>query len=203
MLEGFTTLPPNYSAMKTKLSIITTLIVLAAATSGCGGSGAGYPTQSEVQQDVPSSATGSSSDTGAQTDTGKPGKPPKVSGSLKQKPVIAQPNGDPPSKLVIKDIKKGSGKAAKNGDKVTVNYVGLNWSDGKEFDTSWGKQPFSFDLGAGGVIKGWDQGVKGMRVGGRRELIIPPELGYGQAGQGASIPPNETLVFVVDLTKVK
>ena len=98
------------------------------------------------------------------------------------------------SKLEIKDLKKGTGTEAKSGDEVTVQYVGVNYKTGEEFDSSWSRnEPFTFTLGAGEVIPGWDQGVDGMKVGGRRELIIPPELAYGAAGSPPAIPPNETL----------
>ena len=113
------------------------------------------------------------------------------------------PKGAPPKELKIEEIEEGGGAEAKSGDKVTVQYVGVSYKDGKEFDSSWSRnEPFSFTLGAGEVIPGWDQGVEGMKVGGRRELIIPPELAYGEAGAPPAIGPNETLVFVVDLLEV-
>lgn len=118
----------------------------------------------------------------------------------KTKPKVTVPSGPPPKTLVTRDLETGTGPAAKAGDKVTVNYVGVNYKSGKEFDASWDRgEPFTFTLGAGEVIPGWDQGVEGMKVGGRRELIIPPSLGYGSAGAPPAIPPNETLIFVVDL----
>ena len=121
----------------------------------------------------------------------------------KSKPDVTVPKGPPPQKLVVKEIEEGTGATAEAGDRVTVQYVGVNYKTGQEFDSSWSRsEPFSFNLGAGEVIKGWDRGVAGMKVGGRRELIIPPGLGYGEAGSG-SIPPNETLVFVVDLLAVE
>lgn len=114
------------------------------------------------------------------------------------------PKGAPPSSLVTKDLEEGTGVAAKPGDVVKVNYVGVNYKTGKEFDASWNRgQPFPFELGSGAVIPGWEQGLEGMKVGGRRELIIPPELGYGSAGSPPTIPPNETLVFVIDLEEVE
>ena len=103
--------------------------------------------------------------------------------------------------LKIEDIRKGDGATAKAGDSVTVNYRGTLLS-GKLFDESYGKAPFEFQLGAGNVIKGWDQGVAGMKVGGKRKLTIPAELGYGDAGAGADIPPGATLLFDVELLKV-
>jgi peptidylprolyl isomerase len=121
------------------------------------------------------------------------------------KPKVKVPKGKkPPKKLVIKDIKEGTGPAAQAGQTVTVQYVGVNYKGGKQFDASWDHgQPFTFPLGAGQVIPGWDQGVEGMKVGGRRQLTIPPDLGYGEQGQPPVIEPNETLVFVIDLLAVQ
>jgi peptidylprolyl isomerase len=105
-----------------------------------------------------------------------------------------------PTTLVTKEIITGTGAEAKAGESVTVNYVGALYSNGKVFDASWlRKEPFTFTLGQGQVIKGWDQGVVGMKVGGRRELIIPAELAYGKAGSPPKIPPNAPLIFIVDL----
>jgi peptidylprolyl isomerase len=127
----------------------------------------------------------------------------KVSGKLGEKPKITVPGGDPPTKLVIKDIKKGKGPKAQAGQTVTVQYDGVLWKDGSEFDASWNHgQPFSFPLGQGQVIPGWDQGVAGMRKGGRRVLTIPRDLAYGPKGAPPAIGPNETLVFVVDLEDI-
>lgn len=121
----------------------------------------------------------------------------------KTKPKVTVPKGPPPKKLVVKDHEEGSGAEAKAYDVVTVQYVGVDYKTGREFDSSWSRgEPFSFNLGGEEVIKGWDRGLMGMKVGGRRELIIPPALAYGEAGTG-SIPPNETLVFVVDLVSIR
>jgi peptidylprolyl isomerase len=126
-----------------------------------------------------------------------------TSTTKKTKPDVTVPKGPPPKKLVVKEIEEGSGATAKAYDVATVQYVGVNYKSGKEFDSSWSRgEPFGFNLGAGEVIKGWDRGLMGMKVGGRRELIIPPELGYGETGSG-SIPPNETLVFVIDLVALE
>jgi len=122
----------------------------------------------------------------------------------KTKPKVEKPSGAPPKQLVTNDLEEGSGAEAKAGDAVTVQYVGVNFKTGKEFDSSWSRsEPFTFTLGAGEVIPGWVQGIEGMKVGGRRELVIPPELGYGTAGAPPAIPPNETLIFVVDLEAVE
>nr|WP_229730640.1 FKBP-type peptidyl-prolyl cis-trans isomerase [Egicoccus halophilus] len=108
----------------------------------------------------------------------------------------------PPDELVTVDVVEGDGAEATPGSQVSVHYVGVAWSTGEEFDASWDRGPFDFTLGAGQVIPGWDQGVEGMREGGRRRLTIPPELAYGDQGAAGVIAPGETLVFVVDLLEV-
>ncbi len=119
------------------------------------------------------------------------------------KPTVIIPEGTPPNELTSEDLEVGTGAEAVAGQPVTVHYVGVSWSTGAEFDSSWDRgEFFSFPLGAGHVIQGWDQGVQGMKVGGRRRLTIPPEMGYGSRGAGGVIGPNETLVFVVDLFDV-
>jgi peptidylprolyl isomerase len=124
--------------------------------------------------------------------------------AAKTKPKVSVPKGAPPKQLEIKDLEEGSGAEAKSGDKVTVQYVGVDYKNGKEFDSSWSRsEPFPLTLGTGEVIPGWEQGIEGMKVGGRRELIIPPELAYGEAGAPPAIGPNETLVFVIDLLEVE
>jgi peptidylprolyl isomerase len=128
--------------------------------------------------------------------------PPAISDDLSAKPEVPEPTGTPPDELITDDVVVGDGTAAKPGDKVTVQYVGVSFSSGKQFDASWDRgAPFDFPLGAGSVIQGWDFGVTGMKEGGRRTLVIPPELGYGSRAMGP-IGANETLVFVVDLIKV-
>jgi peptidylprolyl isomerase len=120
-----------------------------------------------------------------------------------ERPEIDFPEGSPPANLDITDIVVGDGPEATHGSKVTVHYVGVAFSTGEEFDASWNRgQPFEFPLGGKRVIAGWDLGVKGMKVGGRRKLVIPPHLGYGNRGSGNAIKPGETLIFVVDLLSV-
>tara|TARA_Y100001968_G_C19446836_1_gene765860 strand:- start:981 stop:1580 length:600 start_codon:yes stop_codon:yes gene_type:complete len=126
---------------------------------------------------------------------------PLTSDSILGGPVSTGSTIITPSGLKINDVITGDGDEATPGKKVTVNYKGT-LENGKEFDSSYGRAPFSFSLGAGQVIKGWDEGVDGMKVGGKRELTIPPELGYGQRGAGGVIPPNATLIFEVELLKV-
>ena len=123
---------------------------------------------------------------------------------MSEKPHVYVPAGEaPPAELTIEDIEVGDGEEAKAGHNVEVHYAGNAWSTRQQFDASWDRgETFSFRLGAGQVIGGWDQGVAGMKVGGRRRIVIPPELGYGSRGAGGVIKPNETLVFVVDLLGV-
>lgn len=158
--------------------LLIAIACLALPVAGCGGG---------------SSSTSSSST--EEATAAKEAQPPQ-----KTKPKVKAPSGAPPKSLKIKDLEEGSGAAAKSGDAVTVNYVGVDYKSGKEFDASWDRgEPFPFTLGAGQVIPGWEKGVEGMKVGGRRELIIPPGLGYGSTGSPPAIPPNETLIFVIDL----
>jgi peptidylprolyl isomerase len=131
------------------------------------------------------------------------GKDKKSAERFGTKPTVTVPSGDPPTALQKKDLIAGNGTEATTGKKVTVQYVGVHFSTKKQFDASWDTgRPFPFTLGAGDVIKGWDEGVPGMKVGGRRQLVIPPALAYGPNGYPPVIGPNETLVFVVDLVSV-
>ena len=122
----------------------------------------------------------------------------------RSRPEIEFPGDTPPEDLVIEDLIEGSGPAVQAGDNVECHYVGVAWSTGAEFDASWNRgQPLPFTVGVGQVIKGWDDGLLGMRTGGRRRLEIPPHLAYGDSGAGAEIGPGETLIFVVDLVDVR
>jgi peptidylprolyl isomerase len=162
------------------LIISSLCVALALAVAGCGSGGDSSSTQSTS---TPSS---------------------DVSTNLKTKPKVTVPDGPAPKKLEEVEVVEGEGAEAKAGDKVTVQYVGVGYDSKQEFDSSWSRsEPFSFNLGAGEVIKGWDQGVAGMKVGGRRELIIPANLAYGPAGSPPVIGANETLIFVIDLLAVK
>lgn len=119
------------------------------------------------------------------------------------KPDVSIPAGNPPAELLLEDITVGDGKTAQAGNIVEVHYVGVAWSTNRQFDASWDRgETFDFRLGAGQVIQGWDDGVAGMKVGGRRRLTIPPHMGYGDRGAGGVIKGGETLVFVVDLLNV-
>ena len=122
---------------------------------------------------------------------------------MNSKPEVEFPGGEAPADLEIVEIVEGDGAEAKAGDVAHVHYVGVAFSSGEEFDSSWNRgAPLSFPLGAGRVISGWDQGIQGMKVGGRRRITIPPQLGYGARGAAGVIKPNETLVFVCDLVGV-
>ncbi len=125
--------------------------------------------------------------------------------STNEKPQVDVASDQPPSyQLELDDITVGDGEEATSGSTVEVHYVGVSWSTGKQFDASWDRgSTFKFGLGQGQVIKGWDDGVAGMKVGGRRRITIPPALGYGKRGAGGVIGPDETLVFVVDLIGVR
>ena len=121
-----------------------------------------------------------------------------------EKPEIDAPEGPPPTELEVTDLTVGDGAEAGAGDTVKVHYVGVAYSTGEEFDASYNRgAPLDFPLGAGRVIRGWDEGVAGMKVGGRRRLVIPPHLAYGDRGAGGVIAPGETLIFVVDLVDVR
>ncbi len=119
---------------------------------------------------------------------------------LDRKPTVEAPDGQPPSSLETEDLVEGDGEPVRSGDELEVQYVGVSYASGEEFDASWDRgEPFVFELGAEMVIPGWDEGLEGMKVGGRRKLTIPPDLAYGQQGSPPAIGPDETLVFVIDL----
>ncbi len=165
-------------------AILFIAICMALALAGCG------------DDSSTTSSSGSTEEASAAAET--------ESTKKKTKPKVTAPKGAPPKELVVEDLEEGTGAEAKAGDVISVQYVGANYKTSKEFDASWSRgEPFTFALGGGEVIPGWDQGLEGMKVGGRRELIIPPELGYGSTGSPPAIPPNETLIFVVDLEAIK
>ena len=182
--------------MKFPALIIALCAALAIAVAGCGGSDSSTDSSSSTEA---SASTESSDATTEKSDSSSESKAPKE----KTKPTVTVPKGISPKNFATKEIEEGTGATAKSGDEVTVQYVGVGYDSEEEFDSSWGKEPFTFTLGAGGVIKGWNQGIEGMKVGGRRELLIPGNLAYGPAGRPPSIGPNETLIFTIDLLAVK
>jgi peptidylprolyl isomerase len=168
--------------MTKHLTVLLSIAALAVGVAACGSS-----KKAPGVQLAPSA--------GATADTVTT---PKVPPALSKEPTVTVPKGPAPSHLVVKDLIKGTGPAATPSSTVEVNYVGVVYKTGKQFDSSWSRgQPASFQLT--GLIKGWSEGMTGMRVGGRRELIIPPGLAYGKAGRPPTIPPDSTLIFVVDL----
>lgn len=174
---------------RTRAGLCLAAVAAAVLVAGCGSSGSsssiGVGVENKSDQAL------------AKSSTTTPTTPP--SGPLSKEPKVTPPSGPAPTKLVTKEIVTGTGPEAKAGQSVTVNYVGVLYKGGKEFDASWKRnEPFTFTLGRGQVIPGWDQGVAGMKVGGRRLLIIPPSLAYGTKGS-PKIPPNSSLVFMVDL----
>lgn len=184
--------------MKFSLIILALCAALAAAVAGCGGS-----SDSSTESSASTEAGGGSTKSGESSEESGGSVPKASPNEKKTKPTVTVPKGISPNTFATKELEEGTGAEAKKGDEVTVQYVGVGYDSEKEFDTSWGKEPFTFPLGAGKVIAGWDQGVEGMKVGGRRELLIPGNLAYGPAGSPPSIGPNETLIFVIDLLAVK
>lgn len=165
-------------------TILTIVVCGAVALAGCGGSDSSSST-----------GNGESSTTAAKGAAAEVGK---------KKPKVEVPSGPPPKTLEKKEIVEGDGPEAKSGDEVTVQYVGVGYKSKEQFDASWDRgEPFPLTLGAEQVIPGWEEGIPGMKVGGRRELIIPASLAYGPAGRPPVIGPNEALIFVIDLLAVK
>jgi FKBP-type peptidyl-prolyl cis-trans isomerase len=192
---------------------LSVLSLAAGVTAGCGGDSSGgfRSGDSKIDGDPGTTLPASLASTKSTVKTRQPGEPlPEqtnvtgVSTDLKKKPTAPKATGAAPKELQGSDVVVGTGAEAKEGDKVTVEYVGQLFAGGKEFDTSWkkGRTPFEFTLGQSQVIQGWDQGVPGMKVGGRRILVIPADLAYGAAGSPPTIPANAPLIFVVDLKKV-
>jgi FKBP-type peptidyl-prolyl cis-trans isomerase len=188
--------------LKTRLLIVLSIAALGLTAAGCGGgknSSAADKYAAKAESEAPPKAPPPPSAPKAQTVTPSAGE-----ASLDKKPKVPKGSGAAPKQLVAQDLIVGKGPAVKNGDKVSVQYVGVLYKNGKEFDSSWSrkKQAFDFTLGNGQVIKGWDQGVLGMQAGGRRKLIIPASLAYGAQGSPPKIGPNEPLIFDIDLEKI-
>ncbi len=189
---------PRLRLTRTRLGLVA--LGATVLIAGCGGSSGSSSTITVGAEDKANEALATTSAPTSSTSTSTTAAKTPTSGPLSKEPHVTPPSGPAPSKLVTKEIITGTGAEAKTGDPVTVNYVGALYHGGKVFDASWKRnEPFPFTLGKGQVIPGWEQGVPGMKVGGRRELIIPAALAYGAKGSPPTIPPNEPLVFVVDL----
>ena len=190
---------------KTRSLIALALAATALVAAGCGGSTKESAADKYAKQADQQAASQPKPTAGTDTTvTATVVKPSPGEADLNKKPKVPKGTGNPPTKLEAQDLIVGTGPAAKSGDTVSVQYVGVLFKNGKEFDSSWsnGKKPFQFTLGQGNVIQGWDQGVVGMKVGGRRKLIIPADLAYGAQGSPPKIGPNEALIFDVDLKKI-
>jgi peptidylprolyl isomerase len=188
-----------------KIRILAALAAVALLVSACGGGAK----ESEADKFARTAEQQAKTQQAAAPETTPAPKATKVTPSsgerdIATKPKIPKASGAAPKTLKVEDLIEGTGPAAKSGDKISVRYVGVLYNNNKEFDSSWkrGKAPFELTLGEGQVIPGWDQGLVGMKVGGRRRLTIPPDLAYGAQGQPPTIPANSTLVFDVDLTKI-
>ena len=193
-------------SMRRNVTALTAGLLASLVLGACGGAEK-KDTRNSADPSQPSQAAPSPDTTVTESNPNAPSTPAspagKVSKDVDQKPEIPKPSGPPPTKLEVEDIVEGKGAKAKQGDELSVQYVGVAFSTGVEFDASWERgQPFQFTLGSGEVIAGWDEGVVGMRVGGRRQITIPPELAYGTNGSPPAIGPNEPLVFVIDLKKI-
>ncbi len=187
------------STIRSRVGFGLAALAAGALIAGCGSSGSSS-TIGVGNENTADSALVKSAEKSSETSTTAT---TPTSGPLATEPTVPAQSGEPPTSLEKKDLIVGTGPEAKAGDSVTVNYVGVLYKGGKEFDASWKrKEPFSFVLGKGQVIPGWDEGVAGMKVGGRRLLIIPAELAYGAKGSPPTIPANAALVFVVDLLGV-
>src|SRR3954464_15742375 len=182
--------------------LLVPLAAVALTAAGCGSDNKSDSGNTGANAATTPAATS----TAAPAPQASTGQLPEVKNAtdLAKKPGITTPSGNPPKALLKKDLVVGKGPAIKAGQMATVQYVGTSGWPGEQFAASWDRgQPFSFPLGQGQVIQGWDKGIQGMKVGGRRVLVIPPDLGYGAQGSPPTIPGGSTLVFVVDLEKVE
>jgi len=176
------------------------LLASAIGLTACGGSPSSSSTSASAS--VPSTGPSSTGAGSSSTIATIPTQDRSPVGTAGTAPTVVVPSGAPPTQLESADLIVGTGPLARAGDDVTVQYILATYSSRKVIQSSWTSEPFQFTLGEGQVIPGWDRGVLGMRVGGRRELIIPPSLGYGAQSPGPGIAANDTLVFVIDLLKI-
>ena len=177
------------------------LVLLSVSVLVLAGCSSSSPTTTTTTA-AASNATSNAGAGGSSTIASIPTQDRSPTGTAGTAPTVIVPSGTPPTQLESADLIAGTGLAVTAGDNVTVQYVLATYSSRKVIQSSWTSQPFQFALGEGQVISGWDKGVVGMRVGGRRELIIPPSLGYGAQSPGPGIAADDTLIFVVDLLKI-
>jgi peptidylprolyl isomerase len=183
--------------------LLPLIAAIALTATGCGDDDSGSSNQATTETQTQTVPTETAPPPEKAAPKAKKVKPTAGEANPNRKPKVPKGSGDPPTELVVQDLIVGKGKRAKAGDMVKVQYVGVLFNNGKQFDASWqGSRPgpgFDFPLGAGQVIPGWDQGVVGMREGGRRKLIIPADLAYGAQGFPPDIPPDAALIFDIDL----
>jgi peptidylprolyl isomerase len=192
------------STMRLRVLVLLAVVAAALVGAGCGDDDDGSATTDTTAPTETQATQPTTTPEEPPAPKARKVKPAAGEADLDRKPKVPKGKGDAPTKLVVQDLIVGKGTRARSGDTVSVKYVGVLFKNGKEFDASWkgGKgQTFQFPLGAGQVIPGWDQGVVGMKEGGRRKLIIPPDLAYGAQGFPPDIPANAALIFDVDLVK--
>ena len=190
--------------MKFSVLVATLCIVLVTAVAGCGGGSDSSSSSSVSSASTESADRGDSTTSTESTDAGEPKDSPEVRATTKKtKPKVTVPNGISPKKFTIKDLEKGTGRAVRPGDTITIQYVVTGYDSKREVDSSWDRAPYTFTVGSGEALKGGERGVEGMKVGGRRELVIPGKLAYGPEGLAPTIGPNETLIMVIDLLAIK
>jgi peptidylprolyl isomerase len=203
---------PRHLRLMKRATLVATGTALLLATAACSSnsstpssSTSGVASANTASLAAPTTSASGSTGTGAAVPgiTAIPAADLSPAGTFGTRPTVTVPSGSPPSQLEAWDLIAGTGATAAAGETVNVQYDGYSWTNRKEFDASWNRgQALSFSLGVGQVIKGWDEGVAGMKVGGRREIIIPPRLAYGAQSPTSAIAPNDTLIFVVDLVSI-
>ncbi len=191
---------PRLNVVATAPALLCALALAACGSDAEESAADRYAAQAERQASTQTRTTAESTPAPEATKL----EPTAGESDIDEKPKIPRASGSPPEQLKVQDLIEGDGQAAKSGDKLSVQYVGVLFENGKQFDASWdnGAKPFEFQLGSGQVIQGWDQGLVGMKVGGRRKLTIPADLAYGSQGQPPTIPANAALIFEVDLKKI-
>lgn len=192
--------------MKFYALILASCLALAFAAAGCGGDSGSDSSSSSSESSAPaeSSTPAESTESTDSSESSSATEKAKPVTTDKTRPKLTVPKGIDPTKFATKDLEVGTGASAKLGDKVTIHYAGIGYDSGLEVESTWSlKEPYAFTVGGGEALKGGEQGVQGMKVGGRREMIIPGNLAYGPEGRPPTIGPNETLIFVIDLLAIE